>query len=139
LIDARAEAGVADELSWRREAGDVADLGRDRVGEYPADPGYGQKQRHVVVVGAQPAQFSLAGRDLPVELVDQLQAGGDCAGPRFGQRQPLQQRAAGDAEQVGDRAGLAVREQGGVDPLLETAAVADEMGACAFFCVSVGG
>jgi hypothetical protein len=81
----------------------------------------------VVVVGAQPAQLSLAGRDLPVELVDQLQAGGEGAGPRLGQRQPLEQRAAGDAEQVGDGAGLAVREQRRVDTLLETAAVAGEM------------
>jgi hypothetical protein len=37
LVDARAEAGVAGELARRVEAGDVAELGGDRVGEYPAD------------------------------------------------------------------------------------------------------
>jgi hypothetical protein len=38
-IVARAGAGVAGELPRRGEGVDVADLGGDRVGEHPADPG----------------------------------------------------------------------------------------------------
>jgi hypothetical protein len=37
-------------------AADVANLGGDCVGEYPADPGHRQQQWHVAVVGAEPAQ-----------------------------------------------------------------------------------
>ncbi len=59
-------------MGW--EAGDVADLGGDRVGEYPADPRNGAEQQHVLVVGAEPAQLALAVADLAVELVDQALA-----------------------------------------------------------------
>src|SRR5439155_4002217 len=94
---------------------------------YPADPRDREQQRHVAVLGAELPERLLAGVDLPVELVDQTQARLDRAGPGLGQRQPLQERAAGDAKQVGDGAGLAMREQQCVDALLETGAVADEM------------
>ena len=36
-------------------SGDVAEFGGDRVGEHPADSGDGAEQRHVAVVGAEPA------------------------------------------------------------------------------------
>jgi hypothetical protein len=71
LVHAGAEAAVAGELAWRREAADVADLGGDRVGEDPADPRHRQQQRHVAVVGAESAQLALALADLAVEVVDQ--------------------------------------------------------------------
>src|SRR5207245_1452365 len=44
-----AEAGVAGELGWGREAADVADLCCDRVGEHPTDSGRSAQQRHVAV------------------------------------------------------------------------------------------
>jgi hypothetical protein len=84
LVDARAEAAVAGELARCGEACDVADLGGDRVGEHPADPGDGAEQGHVAVVGAEPSQFKLAVADLAVELVDQADAGLDRALPRLG-------------------------------------------------------
>src|SRR5207253_1990294 len=83
LVDARAEAAVAGELARCGEAVDVAELGGDRVREHPADPGDGAEQRHVVVVGAEPAQLPFAVADLALELVDQPQAGLDRAPPRL--------------------------------------------------------
>jgi len=71
LVDARAETRIAGQLARRGKAIDVADLGRDRVGEYPADPGDGAEQGDVAVVGAEAAQLALAVCDLAVELVDQ--------------------------------------------------------------------
>src|SRR5919106_6409318 len=44
LVDAWAEAAVAGELARTGEAVDVAELGGDRVGEDPADPGHGAEQ-----------------------------------------------------------------------------------------------
>jgi hypothetical protein len=79
------------------------------------------------VVGAEPAQFCLAVSDLMVELVDQAQARRDRTPPRLGQRQPREQFATADTEQVGDGTGLAVREQHGVDTLLQAGAVAHEV------------
>jgi hypothetical protein len=114
-------------LEAEPEAADGADLGRDRVGEHPADTGDCEQQGDVGVLGAEPAQLGLAGGDLLVEQVEQAQARLHAAGPRLRQRQPLQQRAAGGAEEIGDGAGLSVREQHGVHALLESGAVADEM------------
>jgi hypothetical protein len=127
LGSSKAEAAVAGELARRGEALDRTDLGRERVGEHPADAGHGQQQRHVAVLGAQAAQLGLAGGDLPLELVDQAQARPQRARPGLGQRQPLQQPAPGQAEEVGDRAGLAVCEQERVHALLEAGAMADEV------------
>src|ERR687891_826229 len=127
LVDAWAEAAVAGELARTGEAGDVAELGGDRVGEHPADPGHGAEQGDVAVLGAEAAQLALALADLPVELVDQAQAGLDRALPRLGQLEPGEQLAAADAEQVGDGAGLAVGEQDRVHTLLEAGAVAHQM------------
>jgi hypothetical protein len=47
----------------------------------PADPRHGAEERHVAVVGAEPAQLALALGDLALELVDQPQAGVDRALP----------------------------------------------------------
>jgi hypothetical protein len=47
--------------------------------------------------------------------------------PGLGQSKPGEQLAAADAEQVGERAGLAVRQQDGVHALLRARAVADEV------------
>jgi hypothetical protein len=95
-----------DELAGARKAADVAELGGDGIREHPADPGHGHQQRHVVVVGAEPAQLTLALFDLPVELVDQTRARLDRPFPRLGQAETGEQLAAADAEQIGDEAGL---------------------------------
>src|SRR5207249_1031444 len=65
--------------------------------------------------------------DLLVELVDQLQTRGEGARPWLRQLEPVEQVAAGDAEQIGDRTRLAVGEQDRVHALLEAGAVTDEM------------
>src|SRR5207244_6182359 len=51
LVHARTKTRVAGELLWRWEALDLADLGGDREGEDPADPGHRQEQRDVGVLG----------------------------------------------------------------------------------------
>ena len=45
--------------------------------------------------------------DLVLEVVDQLERGGDVAAPGLGDLEPREQLAALDPEQVGDRAGPA--------------------------------
>jgi hypothetical protein len=77
--------------------------------------------------GAEPAQLALAVCDLALELVDQAQAGLDRALPRLWEAEPAEQLSAADSEQVGDGAGLAVREQDRVHALLQARAVTDEM------------
>jgi hypothetical protein len=79
------------------------------------------------MLGAEPAQFALALRDLCVELVGQAQAGLDRALPGLWQGKPREQLATAQAEEVGDGAGLAVGEQDGVHALHEGRAVAHEM------------
>jgi hypothetical protein len=79
------------------------------------------------VVGAEPAQLALAIVDLAVEFVDQAQAGLDRPLPRLGQAEPGEERAPAQAEQVGDGAGLAVREQHRVHALLQAGAVTHEV------------
>src|ERR671918_2986338 len=126
LVDAWAEAAVAGELARRCKAADVAELGSDRVGEHPADPGHRQEQRDVPVISAEPAQLPLALADLAVELVDQTQAGLDRALPGLRQSEPGEQLAAADAEQIRDGAGLAVREQYRVHALLQARAMSHQ-------------
>src|SRR5262249_23172595 len=111
LVDARAEAAVAGELAWCGEAVDVAELGGDRVGDYPTDPRQGQKQRHIAMSRTEPAQLTFALVDLALELVDQAQAGLDRSLPGLRQSELGEQLASAHAEEVGDGAGLAVREQ----------------------------
>src|SRR6266545_543891 len=127
LVDPGAEAGVADELARAREAGDVAYLGGDREGEHPADPWAAEQQRDVAVLGAELAQFTLAGTDLLVEDVNQGEARSDGRGPRLGQAEALQQHSAGGAEEVAERVGDAVLEEDRVHAVLERGAVLDEM------------
>jgi hypothetical protein len=79
------------------------------------------------MVGTEPTQLALAVADLAVELVDQTQAGLDRCLPRLGKVESGEQPAAAHAEQIGDRAGLAVGEQHGVHALLQARAVADEV------------
>jgi hypothetical protein len=127
LVDARAEAGVAGERAGSGEAADVTDLGGDRVGEHPTDPGHREQERHVAMVDAEPTQLTLAVADLAVELVDQTQAGLDRALPGLGQSEPSELLAAAHTEQIGDRTGLAVREQDSVHTLLQAGAVTHQV------------
>jgi hypothetical protein len=62
-----------------------------------------------------------------LELVDQAQAGLDRRLPRLRQPEAREQLTAARAEQIGDRAGLAVREQDGVHPLLQARAVTHQV------------
>ena len=127
LVDARAEAGVAGQLARCREAADVAELGGDRVGEHPADPGHGAEQWHVAMLGPEATQLALAVIDLAVELVDQAQTGLDRPLPRLRQAEPCEQQAAAETEEVEDRARLSVGKQHRVHALLQARAVAHEM------------
>src|SRR6266496_3882180 len=93
----------------------------------PADPGHGAEQRDVAVVGAEPAQLPFVLADLAIQLVDQVQAGLDRPLPRLRESESGEELAAAHAEQVRDRARLAVGEQHGVHALLEARAVADQV------------
>src|SRR6266516_4622130 len=76
------------------------------------------------MVGAESPQLELAVADLALELVDQTQTRLDRALPRLRQPEPDEQLATAHAEEIGDRAGLAVREQDRVHALLQARAVA---------------
>jgi hypothetical protein len=106
LVHARTQAGVAAELFGGREAVDVADLGGNGQGQPPSDPGRGEQQRHVGVVGAAALELAVDLGDAALEVVDQLEAGVDRAAPWLRDLKPIEQLAAGDTEQVGDRAGV---------------------------------
>src|SRR5664280_565398 len=60
LAHERAQAGVASELLRAREAANVADLARDRVGEKRSHAGDSQQQWDVGVVSAETGQLSPA-------------------------------------------------------------------------------
>ena len=79
------------------------------------------------MLGAELAQLALALADFAVELVDQAQTRLDRCLPRLRQAKPGEQLAAADTEEVGDRAGFAVREQHRVHALLQARAVTDEV------------
>ncbi len=127
LVDAGGEAGVADQLARAGEAADFADLGGDRVAEHPGDPGDRGQQGDVGVVGAEPAQLPLAGCDLLVELVDQHQACAQRRRPGLVQLEPREQVAAAGAEEIPLRVGYPVLEEDRVHPVLERAAVLDQV------------
>src|SRR5664280_2406579 len=74
LAHDRAKARIASELLRAREAANVADLARDRVGEKRAHAWNGQQQRDVGVISAEPGQLSPALIDALVQLVDEAQA-----------------------------------------------------------------
>ena len=69
--------GVAGELLRAGEALDLADLGGDREGQHPADPRGAHQQRDVGVIGVAGSKAAVGVVDLAVEVVDQLQRGGD--------------------------------------------------------------
>jgi hypothetical protein len=71
------------------------------------------------VVGAEPAQLAFALADLALELVDQAQARLDRPLPRLRQTERRKKLAATHTEQIGNGAGLAVREQHRVHALLQ--------------------
>src|SRR5215211_844912 len=98
--DARAQPGVAAELGRRGEPLDVADLRGDRKRVDPAEPGRGDQQRDVAMIGALVLELDGQPGDLQLEVIDQLQAGVDIAPPRVRDRQPVEQLAAGQAEQI---------------------------------------
>jgi hypothetical protein len=79
------------------------------------------------VIGAECAQLALAALDLAVELVDQAQARLQRPAPDVRELQALEQGPAAGAEEVGDGAGNAVREQRRVHAVLEARPVADEV------------
>src|SRR5262245_37865006 len=85
------------------------------------------EQRHIAVVGAESAQLKLERVDLLVERLDQGEARLEGSAPWLGQLEPVEQVAAAAGEEVAGRAGLAVRDQRLVDPLLEHRAVLDEV------------
>jgi hypothetical protein len=70
------------------------------------------------VIGTRLSQGTFAAGDLRVELIDQMHRGGGVTGPQVGQRQPVKQLPAADAEQVRHRARVAEGQQGGVDAVL---------------------
>ena len=100
LVDPRAQPGVAGELLGAVEAGDVADLGRDGVGQDPADARDGEEQRHVWMAGSVVPQFCLQVADLGVEGVDESQRGLEVASPRFSNIDTAEEIASGHAEEV---------------------------------------
>ena len=79
------------------------------------------------MVGAEPAQLALAVAGLVVELVDQTHAGVDRALPRLRRPEPGEQQAAADTEEIGNGAGLAVRQQHGVHALVQARAVTHQV------------
>ena len=74
--------------------------------------------------GAQ-ALFDLG--DLVAQLVDEPQGRLDVTSPGLFELEAIEQLAAADAEEVRDRTGVAEGHEAGVDPVLESRAVLDEM------------
>ena len=101
----RGQRRVAGQLGRIGEAVDVADLGGDRVGEDPADSRNGEQLGDVAMIGAGPPELGCDRGDLALDLVDQLEARVDVSPPGVGELKGIEQLAALDPEQVGDRAG----------------------------------
>jgi hypothetical protein len=83
---------------------DIADLGGDRERRHPAHPRDAEQACHRPVGGARGAQLAVDGVDLAVEIVDQPSARGDGAAPRPRDVEAIERLAAGDTEQIADRA-----------------------------------
>ena len=64
------------------------------------------------MVGADALELHGERGDLQLEIVDQPEADVDVAPPRVGDLEAVEQLAAGEAEEVGDRAGSAWRGRG---------------------------
>jgi hypothetical protein len=127
LVDARAEAGVADVVLGRRETPDLARLGGDRVAEHPVNAGQRHQQRHVRVVLTEPAQLPLDRRDLVVEDADQFERRLDVRLPGLRQGRVCKPASPSRREQALDRARQPELDQGGVDPVLEPRPLLDEL------------
>jgi hypothetical protein len=69
------------------------------------------------VVGGAEAQLPVDEVDLRVEVVDQRQARLDGPAPRLGDREPVEQLAAGDAEEIANRARVPEGDQRGLRSL----------------------
>jgi hypothetical protein len=79
------------------------------------------------VIGAVALELHGQPGDLQLEVVDELQADVDVAAPRIRDGEPVEQLAAGVAEQIGDRARVPEGDQRGVDAVLERRAMPDQM------------
>ena len=75
------------------------------------------------MIGAARSELGVDLGDLGLELVDQKQARVDVASPGLGQIELGEQPAAGDPEEIGDRAGAPEADQRRVDPVLELRSV----------------
>jgi hypothetical protein len=83
------------------------------------------------VIGALAAHLDRELSDLQLEVVDELEARVDGAPPRIRNRHPVEQLAAGQPEQVRDRAGVPEGHQRRVDAVLQRRAMPNEMQAVA--------
>jgi hypothetical protein len=106
---------------------DVADLGGDRERQLPADPRHREQQPGVWVIGAARAQAAVDLVDLPVEVVDHRQTRVDGSAPRLRDSETVEQLAAGDPEQIANRARMPEREQRRMNAVLEHRAMLDQM------------
>jgi hypothetical protein len=79
------------------------------------------------VVGAPALELDGQPGDLHLQVVDQLEAGVDVPTPRVGDRQAIEQIAAGMAEQIRHRTRVPEGDQRGVDAVLQRGAVADQV------------
>jgi hypothetical protein len=77
------------------------------------------------VVGTAGAQIVVDRVDLAVQVADELKAGVNGPAPWLRDRQAFEQLAAGDTEQIADRARVTEGDQRRVDAVLEHRAVLD--------------
>jgi hypothetical protein len=79
------------------------------------------------VVGVAGSEPSVDVCDLVLELVDERDRRGDVSAPGLGDLEPCEQPAPLGPEEIGDRAGAAELDQGGVDAVLEARLVLDQV------------
>ena len=79
------------------------------------------------MVGPQPSQLGLAGGDLLVEVLDETQARRRGGEPGLRQIEASEELLSAHAEEVGDRTRESMRNQGGVDAVLEGRAVTHQV------------
>jgi hypothetical protein len=79
------------------------------------------------VIGVALLEAAVDVRDLALEVVDQLDRGGDVRAPGLGHREPFQQPSAFGPKEIGDRASAAEVDQRRVDAALERRLVLDEV------------
>jgi hypothetical protein len=86
-----------------------------------------QEERDGGVVGAEPSEVRLAGVDLRAQLVDHPQARRQGARPGLGQREPSEEFATPNPEQISDGDRMAKCHERRVDPVLQRGPVVNEM------------